>query len=76
MTRPTFITCGVFSGKEGQSSSRWFKKLEYDLAPVADQSEAIPALEYMGAVNLLLSDDAELWADFNMIKKQHKTSMK
>ena len=61
--RPDFQLCGLFNGKGGQSASHWLKKLEWELQGCADQEDAIPAAEYLHAVDILLTDEAVTWAE-------------
>ncbi|MCJ1231382.1 hypothetical protein MMC12_008059, partial [Toensbergia leucococca] len=63
MIRPTFFTCGTISEEAGQSGPRWAKKWMYDLTPVANPHGSIPPSKYLEAVNMLLCDEAELWAE-------------
>ncbi len=62
MNGPDFALCGPFTGKNGQSATRWLKKLEWELRKHSSAGSIDPA-DFLQAVDLLLADDAAVWAE-------------
>ena len=62
MGKPDFALCGPFNGKDSQSAARWLKKLEWELRKYST-SGAIDPAKFLQAVDLLLADDAVVWAE-------------
>ncbi|SLM40420.1 hypothetical protein LPUS_11218 [Lasallia pustulata] len=60
---PDFSLCGPFNGRNGQTAARWLKKLEWELKRCSSTQGTITPAEYLQAVELLLVDDAAVWAE-------------
>lgn len=60
---PDFSLCGTFTGKSGQSAVKWMKKLEWELQQHSDDGELISPSAYLKAVDLLLAEEAAMWAE-------------
>ena len=60
---PDFKFCGTFNGKDGQSGHRWLQKFEYEHEWHLLVGSLIAPETYLRTVNMLLVEDAEIWAD-------------
>lgn len=60
---PDFSLRGPFNGKIGPSATRWLKKLEWELKRCSSTAGIIILADYLQAVDLLLADDAAVWAE-------------
>lgn len=59
---PDFAFCGTFNGKGSESGSRWLKKFEYEHEYYCPKEHISPDF-YLNTLNLLLVEDAAIWAD-------------
>ena len=60
---PDFTFCGTFNGKDGQPGHRWLQKFEYEHERHLLAGSLIAPETYLRTVNMLLVEDAEIWAD-------------
>ncbi|SLM39631.1 Zinc finger, CCHC-type [Lasallia pustulata] len=60
---PDFALCGSFTGKTGQSATRWLKKVEWELEKHAGDNGSVDPSRFLRAVDLLLADNAAAWAE-------------
>ncbi|KAF6238681.1 hypothetical protein HO173_003187 [Letharia columbiana] len=63
MPRPTFATCGNFSGTTGMSASKWLRKFDFDMEDYQDEEGRFPPAKYLGYLDMLLVDDASEWSE-------------
>lgn len=61
-TGPDFRFCGQFNGKDGQSAGRWLKKFDWEMSGYKIDGQ-IPPKTYLEALDLLLIDEAAIWAE-------------
>ena len=57
-----FALSGTFAGKNRQTGARWIKKLEHDLISKTVNGVVPPEI-LLKSIDLLLGEDAEIWAD-------------
>ena len=55
----TMFQCRTFSGKGGQSATRWLKRLEWEMKKCSD-GKGIDSADLLQTVNFLLVKDAAI----------------
>ena len=61
--RPDFRLCGKFLGEQGLSAEKWLRKFKYDIYGLRDVEGNILPSNYFASIEILLADQAEIWAE-------------
>ena len=63
--RPTFTSCGTFSGTTGVSAAEWLRNFDFEMEDHQDAEGRFPPGKYLNYLEMLLTDEAYDWSESN-----------